>query len=167
MPLYFCFDCGSTPGCCAVQGMRVEVDFEGGKSSGGIYVHKHLPEAMGNSVAAFAHAMLCGHTSPGVWYPEEREALSVSTMRACHACMSRMHVTRAHRVCTSHLHVTRACQSRMHVSCTPRKHAMQRWTVARTGQERHGCFSRPPYVSGGLGSTYHCAAHATIHACTT
>jgi hypothetical protein len=59
------------------QGMRVEVDFEGGKNAAGIYVHKKLPEAMGNSVAAFAHAVLSGHTQPGVWYPEEKEALSV------------------------------------------------------------------------------------------
>lgn len=57
--------------------MRVEIDFEGGKNAAGIYVHKKLPEAMGNSVAAFAHAVLSGHTAPGVWYPEEREALAV------------------------------------------------------------------------------------------
>jgi len=59
--------------------MRVEVDFEGGKNAAGIYVHKKLPEAMGNSVAAFAHAVLSGHTQAGVWYPEEKEALAVST----------------------------------------------------------------------------------------
>jgi hypothetical protein len=57
-------------------GMRIEIDFEGGKNAAGIYVHKKLPEAMGNSVAAFAHAVLSGHTQPGVWYPEEKEALS-------------------------------------------------------------------------------------------
>lgn len=60
-----------------MQGMRIEIDFEGGKNAAGIYVHKKLPEAMGNSVAAFAHAVLSGHTQPGVWYPEEKEALSV------------------------------------------------------------------------------------------
>lgn len=58
--------------------MRIEIDFEGGKNAAGIYVHKKLPEAMGNSVAAFAHAVLSGHTQPGVWYPEEKEALAVS-----------------------------------------------------------------------------------------
>lgn len=58
--------------------MRIEVDFQGGKNAAGIYVHKKLPEAMGNSVAAFAHAVLSGHTQPGVWYPEEKEALAVS-----------------------------------------------------------------------------------------
>ncbi|KAI8469515.1 MAG: saccharopine dehydrogenase-like protein [Monoraphidium minutum] len=56
--------------------MRVEVDFAGAKNSSGIYVHRRLPEAMGNSVAAFAHAVLQGGTAPGVWYPEEREALA-------------------------------------------------------------------------------------------
>jgi hypothetical protein len=61
-----------------VQGMKVEIDFEGGKNAAGIYVHKRLPEAMGNSVAAFAHAVLSGQTQPGVWYPEEKEALAVS-----------------------------------------------------------------------------------------
>lgn len=59
--------------------MRIEIEFEGGKNAAGIYVHKKLPEAMGNSVAAFAHAMLSGHTKPGVWYPEEKEALSVGS----------------------------------------------------------------------------------------
>ena len=58
--------------------MRVEVDFEGGKSTAGLFVHKRLPEAMGNSVAAFAVAVLKGGTQPGVWYPEEKEALEVS-----------------------------------------------------------------------------------------
>jgi hypothetical protein len=64
--------------------MRVEVDFEGGKNAAGIYVHKKLPEAMGNSVAAFAHAMLSGGTQPGVWYPEEKEALAVSESDLSH-----------------------------------------------------------------------------------
>jgi hypothetical protein len=58
--------------------MHVEVEFEGGKTAAGLYIHQKLPEAMGNSVAAFAHAMLQGQTQPGVWYPEEKEALSVS-----------------------------------------------------------------------------------------
>jgi hypothetical protein len=67
--------------------MRIEVDFEGGKNAAGIYVHKKLPEAMGNSVAAFAHAVLSGHTQPGVWYPEEKEALAVSL----YCCQCRNH----------------------------------------------------------------------------
>jgi hypothetical protein len=57
-------------------GMRIEVDFEDGTNSAGVYVHEKLPAAMGNSVAAFAHAVLNGQTKPGVWYPEEKEALS-------------------------------------------------------------------------------------------
>jgi hypothetical protein len=57
--------------------MHVEVEFEGGKTAAGLYIHQKLPEAMGNSVAAFAHAMLQGQTQPGVWYPEEKEALAV------------------------------------------------------------------------------------------
>lgn len=72
----------------ALQGMRIEVDFEGGKNAAGIFVHKRLPQAMGNSVAAFAHAMLSGQTQPGVWYPEEKEALSVSCCCCC--CCSSM-----------------------------------------------------------------------------
>lgn len=70
-----------------LQGMRVEVDFEGGKNAAGIYVHKKLPEAMGNSVAAFAHAVLSGGTQPGVWYPEEKEALAVRDLSHC-SCLS-------------------------------------------------------------------------------
>ena len=58
--------------------MRVELELEGGKASAGIYVHQRLPEAMGNSVAGFVAAVLGGGTAPGVWYPEEREALAVS-----------------------------------------------------------------------------------------
>jgi len=52
--------------------MKVEVDFKGGKNSAGIFVHQYLGKSMGTSVAAFAHAMLSGHTEPGVWYPEVR-----------------------------------------------------------------------------------------------
>jgi hypothetical protein len=50
--------------------MKIEVDFKGGKNSAGIFVHKYLGQSMGASVAAFAHAVLSGHTEPGVWYPE-------------------------------------------------------------------------------------------------
>jgi hypothetical protein len=57
--------------------MRVEVDLEGGKSAAGLFVHKRLPAAMGNSVAAFAAGVLAGGAAPGVWYPEEKEAVAV------------------------------------------------------------------------------------------
>jgi hypothetical protein len=39
-------------------------------------VHKKLSESMGHSVAGFARAVLAGETQPGVWYPEEPEALA-------------------------------------------------------------------------------------------
>ncbi len=58
------------------QAMKVEVDFEQGKNSGGLFVHQALPASMGYSVAAFAQALLLGRTRPGVWYPEQKEALS-------------------------------------------------------------------------------------------
>lgn len=59
------------------QAMRIEIDFEGGKNSAGLFVHKLLSESMGYSTAAFAQSVLLGQTQPGVWYPEEREALKV------------------------------------------------------------------------------------------
>ncbi|KAG2451617.1 hypothetical protein HYH02_003398 [Chlamydomonas schloesseri] len=55
--------------------MRVEVDMMGGKNSSGIFVHKYLSQSMGYSTAAFAQSVLQGKTQPGVWYPEEKEAL--------------------------------------------------------------------------------------------
>lgn len=57
--------------------MRVEVDMVGGKNSSGIFVHKYLSQSMGYSTAAFAQSVLQGKTQPGVWYPEEKEALQV------------------------------------------------------------------------------------------
>ncbi|KAG2486380.1 hypothetical protein HYH03_014960 [Edaphochlamys debaryana] len=56
--------------------MRVEVDMMNGKNSSGIFVHRLLSQSMGYSTAAFAQAVLQGGTQPGVWYPEEREALA-------------------------------------------------------------------------------------------
>ncbi|EFJ44432.1 hypothetical protein VOLCADRAFT_95342 [Volvox carteri f. nagariensis] len=55
--------------------MRVEVDMVNGKNSSGIFVHKYLSQSMGYSTAAFAQSVLQGKTKPGVWYPEEPEAL--------------------------------------------------------------------------------------------
>ena len=37
---------------------------------------RKLSDSVGWSVSAFAQSLLMGQTSPGVWYPEEREALS-------------------------------------------------------------------------------------------
>ncbi len=69
-----------------LQAMRVEVDMVGGKNSSGIFVHKYLSQSMGYSTAAFAQSVLQGKTQPGVWYPEEREALQVGIMGAGHGC---------------------------------------------------------------------------------
>lgn len=55
--------------------MRIEVDFEGNKNSGGIFVHRYLGQSMGYSVGGFAQAVLKGQTQPGVWYPEVRHKL--------------------------------------------------------------------------------------------
>eukprot|EP00798_Chlamydomonas_sp_ICE-L_P003013 gene3013-13034_t len=56
--------------------MKVEVDLEKDKNSSGIFIHKKLSQAMGYSVAGFASAVLQGQTQPGVWYPEQKEALA-------------------------------------------------------------------------------------------
>ena len=40
------------------------------------FPRRRLSDAVGWSVAAFAHSLLTGQTAPGVWYPEEREALA-------------------------------------------------------------------------------------------
>ena len=47
-----------------------------GKVAAGLFVHDKLSESVGSCTAAFARCMLAGQTSPGVWYPEERGALS-------------------------------------------------------------------------------------------
>merc|ERR1712216_295692 len=56
--------------------MRVDVKLKNGKLAGGISNHPRLRDAVGNSTAAFASAMLRGETDPGVWYPEEPEAVA-------------------------------------------------------------------------------------------
>ena len=56
--------------------MRVDVKLKNGKLAGGIFNHPRLRDAVGNSTAAFASAMLRGETDPGVWYPEEPEAVA-------------------------------------------------------------------------------------------
>ena len=55
--------------------MRVDVKLKNGKTAGGIYNHPRLSDAVGDSVAAFASAMLAGETRPGVWFPEEPGAI--------------------------------------------------------------------------------------------
>ena len=62
-------------------GMRVEVQLESGQEAVGLFVHKFLSETVGSSTAAFAEALLEGHTAPGVWYPEEKGALTSGQAR--------------------------------------------------------------------------------------
>lgn len=61
--------------CGEAVAMRIEVDLEGEKNVSGVFTHTYLSQAMGHSVAGFAAGMLSGGTKPGVWYPEEKEAL--------------------------------------------------------------------------------------------
>ena len=39
-------------------------------------MRRKLSDSVGYSVAGFAQAMLRGQTAPGVWYPEEKDALA-------------------------------------------------------------------------------------------
>ncbi|KAK3278251.1 hypothetical protein CYMTET_13782 [Cymbomonas tetramitiformis] len=55
--------------------MRVDVDLDDGSAPSGLYVHKKLSSAVGESTAAFAMNVLEGGAQPGVWYPEEKEAV--------------------------------------------------------------------------------------------
>lgn len=55
--------------------MRIELDFDNGKSSAALFVHWRLSDAVGTCTAAFARNVLQGATQPGVWYPEEMEAV--------------------------------------------------------------------------------------------
>lgn len=56
--------------------IRVEVKLKGGKQAVGLYTHPRLSECVGTCTAAFALAMLEGGCAPGVWYPEENEAIT-------------------------------------------------------------------------------------------
>lgn len=56
--------------------MRVDVKLKNGKLAGGIFNHPRLRDAVGDGTAAFASAILRGETRPGVWYPEEPEAVA-------------------------------------------------------------------------------------------
>ena len=39
-------------------------------------LRRKLSDSVGWCISAFAHSLLTGQTAPGVWYPEEREALA-------------------------------------------------------------------------------------------
>jgi short subunit dehydrogenase-like uncharacterized protein len=55
--------------------MMVEVEFSNKKVAAGLFVHENLSESVGISTAAFAACMLAGETLPGVWYPEQEQAI--------------------------------------------------------------------------------------------
>uniref|UniRef100_A0A7S1STK1 Saccharopine dehydrogenase NADP binding domain-containing protein n=1 Tax=Tetraselmis chuii TaxID=63592 RepID=A0A7S1STK1_9CHLO len=55
--------------------MKIEIDFTDGTNTCGLFTHKYLSESVGYSTAAFANAMLNGETEPGVWFPEEPQAV--------------------------------------------------------------------------------------------
>lgn len=55
--------------------MLIEVEFADKKIAAGLFAHDKLSDSVGKCTGAFAHCMLAGHTKPGVWFPEEREAL--------------------------------------------------------------------------------------------
>lgn len=55
--------------------MLVEVEFPNSKIAAGLFVHDKLSESVGTSTAAFAACMLAGQTQPGVWFPEQAEAI--------------------------------------------------------------------------------------------
>ena len=70
---------GGTPAACrrGVQPISAPpAPPAGSKVAAGLYVHPGLSAAVGTCTAAFARCMLAGHTQPGVWFPEERGALS-------------------------------------------------------------------------------------------
>ena len=55
--------------------MLVEVEFPDNKIAAGLFVHDKLSESVGTSTAAFAACMLAGQSKPGVWFPEQQEAI--------------------------------------------------------------------------------------------
>lgn len=56
-------------------GMLVELETDDGKVAASLFIHSRLSESVGYCNAAFARCILAGQTSPGVHFPEEREAL--------------------------------------------------------------------------------------------
>ncbi|KAK9815837.1 hypothetical protein WJX72_010551 [[Myrmecia] bisecta] len=56
--------------------MKVEVELDDGTTAAGIFAHKKLSITVGVCIAAFARSMLAGGTQPGVWFPEQPEAMA-------------------------------------------------------------------------------------------
>mmetsp|Transcript_29014 Transcript_29014/g.55656 ORF Transcript_29014/g.55656 Transcript_29014/m.55656 type:complete len:443 (-) Transcript_29014:230-1558(-) len=59
-----------------VCAMKISLQMDNGQNPTGIYVHKKLSVCVGQATAAFAQNVLEGGTKPGVWYPEEEEAVA-------------------------------------------------------------------------------------------
>lgn len=57
-------------------GMRVDLELEDGSKACGVFVHKKLSDSAGTCIAAFVDTVLTGGTQPGVWFPEEPEAIA-------------------------------------------------------------------------------------------
>ncbi|KAH7437244.1 hypothetical protein KP509_05G061700 [Ceratopteris richardii] len=57
--------------------MRVDLETTSGKKSVGLFTHKKLSICVGIAVSAFVRAMIEGSTQPGVWYPEELDAMDI------------------------------------------------------------------------------------------
>ncbi|KAL3138840.1 hypothetical protein ABBQ32_005673 [Trebouxia sp. C0010 RCD-2024] len=56
-------------------GMRVDLELADGSKACGVFIHKKLSDSAGTCIAAFVDTMLQGGTQPGVWFPEEPEAV--------------------------------------------------------------------------------------------
>ncbi|XP_024528585.1 uncharacterized protein LOC9641433 [Selaginella moellendorffii] len=55
--------------------MRVDLSCTDGKRAVGLYTHRNLSVCVGSATAAFAAPVLQGKTRPGVWFPEQDEAI--------------------------------------------------------------------------------------------
>lgn len=62
--------------------MRVEVEWDDGSTTCSVFSHKSLRTAVGAATAAFADAALDGDTPPGVWVPEQPEAIPAEKRKA-------------------------------------------------------------------------------------
>lgn len=55
--------------------MRVDLECSNGRKTLGLFTHKRLSVSVGYATSAFVQAVLEGSTQPGVWFPEEPEAI--------------------------------------------------------------------------------------------
>ncbi|KAL6906055.1 hypothetical protein ACP4OV_003656 [Aristida adscensionis] len=61
--------------------MRVDLECSNGRNTIGLFTHKKLSVSVGFAVSAFVLAVLEGNTQPGVWFPEEPEAISIEARK--------------------------------------------------------------------------------------